>query len=213
MHGFWRRGIYLAALLLASACQSEQTSLPLIHTATSTLPAATLAPTFTPFPSPSASPIPDIAPQVRLREEFDQQTSCLAQLDNEEARSWLAEDAYLIEISGTNLIASSNCETLVAGDFILEADITVRQAPEQGGYYFGLNFRVSGLEHYSFVVNSEGGYCAYFGSDQFYIPLTNSTDFNAQCWVQLPASALREGSQHMLVKAVAGRFDLYLNGV
>ncbi len=133
---------------------------------------------------------------------------------DEAAASGRAEGgSYLLEVKAADYIAVASCETIVVGDFALEVDASVLTPPEKGNYYFGLAFRVSGLERYAYVLGSEGGYCLYYALDMFVRALTGSTDFAAQCWALVPQDAQAEGTRHLRVVAVEDRIELYLNGI
>jgi hypothetical protein len=171
--------------------------------------------TITPVPSQTYEPTstPELTRNLRLSEDFSSEFSCVETFENSSAHGRIEDGSYLLEIRGANEIINSNCETLVAGNIDLEVDVTVLAVPQEHSYYFGVVFRVSGFERYTFVIGSEGTYCVYYADNEFFIPLTNSTDYEIGCWVRLPDSAKAAGPQHLRVVALEDRFDFYLNGV
>ena len=150
---------------------------------------------------------------MRLDEDFSDDITCLETFDNAAAHGRVEAGAYLLELHAPEEILHANCESLVIGNFDFEVDIRLLEIPQAGAYYFGVLLRVSGSERYAFVIGSEGGYCVYYASDSIFIPLTNSTDFDIDCWVSLPEEAMRAGNQHIRVVAFEDRIDLYLNDV
>lgn len=210
-------------LLGSVACQSDQagllttvpseTSNPLTNTATAT-PASPSQTAIVPSPIYTPAPTATLQdqPGLLLSEDFSQESTCMESFDNERARGEVEAGVYVLEVYAADEIVNANCETLVVGDFILEADITVEAFVPGGSYYFGLLFRVSGDERYAYVIGNKGGYCVYYASDQQFVPFTNSTDFPVQCWTLLPDSAMMEGVQRLRVVAVDDRMDFYLNG-
>jgi hypothetical protein len=204
-----------------AACQSEQGGVPTF--VPSATPTITPLPTRTPTPPPvaTATLLPSVTanpteigltPEVRLFEDFSAEVTCLQALDHEQAIGGVQGGAYRLEVIAADATVMSNCETLVAGDLVLEVDARMLEAAPGATYYYGLLFRVSGDERYAFVVGSEGGYCAYYASSQAIVPLTNSTDFATSCWALPPEALNTAGTNHLRVVAVADRMDFYLNG-
>ncbi|MDH3942553.1 MAG: DUF1080 domain-containing protein [Anaerolineae bacterium] len=212
----------IAAVVLLAACQAERVNAPITDTTIS--PQSTSPPGAPIYADTSTIPVtseptrvqatPTIAgvPDILLEEDFSTAETCFESFDNESARADVADDGYVIEVHAADEIANANCETLVASDFILELDVRVEDFEPGGAYYFGVLFRVSGDERYAFVIGSEGGYCVYYAKDEIFVPLTSSTDFNAQCWTNLPSEAMQEGPQRLRVEALADRIDVFLNG-
>ncbi|MBW8011491.1 MAG: hypothetical protein FVQ83_09675 [Chloroflexi bacterium] len=213
----------LIILVILAACQNEQDSVitvqpsAIVSSPTSIPTSAPLLPTvtITPIPSQTSGPIvtPELAPSIRLSEDFSGEFTCVETFDNNAARGRIEDASYFLEIRNANEIINANCETLVVGNLDLEVDVSLLSVPPEGAYYFGVVFRVSGFERYAFVIGSEGTYCSYYANNEFFIPLTNSTDYEIGCWARLPESAMAEGRQHLRVVALEDRFDFYLNGI
>ncbi|MCH7662389.1 MAG: hypothetical protein IH859_00775 [Chloroflexi bacterium] len=228
MNAIKRNSIFyigIAITIALTACQSEPDGFPGTRTPLrlTPSPAATSTPLL-PLPSatPSAPPathIPQATPTsqrqltILLSEDFSGDQSCMESFDNERAQGRMDNGVYVLEVYAADEIVNANCETLVAGDFSLDVDISVEAFTPGGSYYFGLLFRVSGDERYAFVIGNEGGYCIYYARGLAVVPFTNSTDFTVQCWALIPEIALVEGRQHLRVVAVGDRMDVYLNGV
>ena len=201
--------IWASVILWLAGCQPTEAALPTYPA----LPTYTPYPTYTPLPTASPpTPTLELTPRVRLKESFDSEDTCLEIFSRPEASGSIQEEAFVLEAVSPDVITFSVCQTLVAGDFRLEVEATPLDWPEEGPYYYGLIFRVSGKERYAFVFGSEGGYCAYFATDQAYVPLTNSTDFVSECWARPPASAINKNTNRLGVTAVEDRIDLFMNG-
>jgi hypothetical protein len=208
----------MGIIILLSACQGKQFHDEVTY---APLPTYTLYPTYTPgFSDPSLSTTPDNPspiptfihmPEIRLQENFEGSETCVEMFDLPSARGSLEEGVYLLEVSGIDEVVFAVCQTLVAGDIILEVDARVIGSSQEGGFYYGLVFRVSGMDKYAFVIGSEGGYCAYYSSENVYVPFTNSTDFVSPCWALPPPGTLSENDNHLRVVAISDRIDIYLN--
>lgn len=215
----------LAIIFALSACQSEPGGLALTRIPLSLTPSAVASatpaprlPSSTPSAPPAtstaqATPTSEQQSAILMREDFSGDQACMESFDNERALGGIDNGVYVLEVHAADEIVNANCETLVAGDIILEVDVSVEAFTPGGSYYFGLLFRISGDERYAFVIGSEGGYCIYYARDLSVVPLTNSTDFAVQCWTLIPEIALAAGRQHLRVVAVDDRLDVYLNGV
>lgn len=208
----------IMSVLLVSACQQEPDSLS-TSTVTAQLTEATnivveeseaLVATVTlAVPTPTEA---GITPDIRLEEGFDGTESCLESFERVAASAFVFEGQMILDALEPETTVISTCQSLVAGNFILEADTRVLEAPQDAPFYYGLTYRVSGDERYNFVFGSVGGYCAFYASLDSLLHLTNSTDFVTDCWSLPPVDLINSGTNQLRVVAVDDRMDFYLNG-
>ncbi|NOH14415.1 MAG: hypothetical protein HND51_22460 [Chloroflexi bacterium] len=214
--------LLLFSVLVLVACQGQETapaiSSPVVQVeqATNTIVAVpetpeVLEPTVT-IAVPTATE-EGFTPDVRLNEGFEGTETCLETFERVEASAFVFEGRLIVDAISPETIVLSKCESLVAGDFVLEVDASVLEAPEEAPYYYGLTFRVSGEERYNFVIGSVGGFCAFFATGDGLIHLTNSTDFETNCWALPPADVFKEDSNNLRVVAVDDRLDFFINDV
>ena len=153
-----------------------------------------------------------LAPDIRLEESFEGTESCLETFERVEASAFMFEGQMILDALESETTVISTCQSLVAGNFILEADARVLEAPQDAPFYYGLTYRVSGDERYNFVFGSVGGYCAFYASLDSLLHLTNSTDFVTDCWTLPPVDLMNADTNQLRVVAVDDRMDFYLNG-
>lgn len=200
----------LVGLVVAiAACQPQLASTPTMQDLRSASP--TLAPpSATPRQAATFTPTP--GGLVRLSLDFSEDLPCVTAFEEEYGSGKAVEGVYRIELIEGNSLALAPCETIVVGDLVLDVEVEVRETPLED-YYYGVMFRITGNERYAFVLGAYDNYCLFYAIGSQFVPLTNSTDFDSDCWVRLPEEAVDGGKQRLRVAATGDRIDFYLNEV
>jgi len=207
--------------MLVAGCQAQGQADPqislaaeIVESSQMTTPSATIqgaAPTVT-LAIPTATEIGRL-PEIRLEDDFESSESCLESFERADASAFIFEGQMILDVVAPETRVISTCQSLVAGNFILESQTRVLNAPQDTPFYYGLTFRVSGEESYNFVFGSVGGYCIFFASPNGILHLTNSTDFVTDCWALPPADAVNLETNQLRVVAVDDRMDFFINDV
>lgn len=144
-------------------------------------------------------------------EDFSGQSSCFSGYERSGLNLSTENEHLLLSILNENQTETIPCTSVVTSNFVFSANFEVVSAGETPSYFYGLSFRMSGAENYSFLIGSENGYCIYYQSSDTFIPLTNSTDFLTSCWALIPDGVLKENNELKII-AVDDRLEAYLNG-
>lgn len=199
----------MGLVMVLTACQPQFASTPTVTQPSST-PTAPAPPS--PTPSPAATITATPAGLVRLSLDFSEDVICVADFEEEYRSGMSVDGVYRIALEMGGSTALAPCETIVVGDLILDVEIEVRETPA-ADYYYGVMFRITGNERYALVLGAYQNYCLFYAVGDQIVSLTNSTDFDTNCWARLPEETLSEGKQRLRVVAVGDRIDFYLNEV
>lgn len=162
---FRSRFLYLGALLIMSAaCAPSETviqtevaaRIAVIRARWTPIPTQTPFPTLTPIPTSTSTPEPTSTPEkaVLLEENFEGPSNCFLRADLPSGRVFVEGERLHIEANETDANLWSSCDERAFSDFVLEAEVSQVEGPDDN--FYGLIFRDTGSVFYQFSISGNG---------------------------------------------------------
>lgn len=187
--------LFAVPVLAATLACSALTSLAATPTP---VPTFTLAPTFTPEPT--------ITPQSSvLFEDSEFVRSCDTESTPEVDR-FVENGAFNMRVIPSSYVGWSECTQVEFTDFVMEADATQLEGPDNNAYGLIFRYGLDSSDFYVFAISGDGFYALYIdGGDR------ESPQMIVD-WTETSAVIQGNATNQLKVVAAGDTFSLYVNG-
>lgn len=164
-------------------------------------------PTFTPIPTNTPVPTPTPASTSFFEETEFTRASCFGgDSIDEDVERFTENGQFHMNVKTANLLAWTICdEDPIQGDFILEADVTTVDGPENNVAGLIFNYNNDTKEFYNFSIGADGYYV--FTKDGLnYTEPTFLVEWNTSS-----AITLGKSTNHLKLEVTGSNFKYYVN--